>query len=382
MKIALIVRNYTRIGGVSRTVADLAAGLLAGGHRITVYCANRPQPAPPAIEFVQIPLPRGPYALRAVLFPRRASRVARRGDHDIIHGQGNDCFGADVITAHSCHRYAIDYMRRTGDLHDRIKKTVNPVHPLIFLNERCNYSPRGHRRIIAVSARVKQEVIATYGVDAERITVIYNSVDLRTFSPAGRDRARREIRRRYRIGDDPLLLFVGYEFERKGLALVLAAIKRMRRRDARLLVVGKGRNAYAAGLARRHGLSSRVVFAGAAEEIADFYRASDLFVFPTRYEPFGLVITEAMASGLPVVTTEVAGAAELIQHDRSGLLLATPPDPDRLARLLDRLLSDERQRSRIARQARRTVEERCSPEAMTRAVLDVYAAVREEQGHR
>jgi UDP-glucose:(heptosyl)LPS alpha-1,3-glucosyltransferase len=372
MRIALLARGYHKMGGISRVVADLSEGLAARGHAVTVFTADLPEPRPAGIEFVRVGVPRGPYALRVPLFAHRASRRARGAGFDLIHGQATDCHGADLVSAHSCHRYAIRMKRREGDLRDRIKKTLHPVHPLVFGLERYNFSPRGSRLIHAVSPRVADEIVESYGVARERLRVVPNGVDLALFHPRNRERDARAVRARLALGDGPLLLFVGYELYWKGLGTLLEALRRMRRADARVLVAGRPVTPYIRALAARLGLGDRVRFAGPVGAVEACYAASDVFVLPTRYEAFGLVIAEAMASGLPVVTTRVAGAAERIEDGVNGLLLDSPPDPATLATRLDALLDDAGLRERIGAAGRRTAEANWDLGSVTDRVIEIY----------
>jgi UDP-glucose:(heptosyl)LPS alpha-1,3-glucosyltransferase len=372
MRIALLARGYHKMGGISRVVADLSEGLAARGQEVTVFCAEPPVSPPLGIAFVPVRVPRAPYALRVPLFAHRASRRAAGGGFDVVHGQATDCHGADLVSAHSCHRYAIEMKRREGDLRDRLKKRLHPVHPLVFALERFNFSPRGSRLIHAVSARVASEIVATYGVAPERIRVIPNGVDLALFHPENRARERRAARARLRLGEEPVLLFVGYELYWKGLGTLCEALARMRRTDARVLVAGRTVTPYLRAVIARLGLASRVRFAGPVAAVETCYAASDLFVLPTRYEAFGLVIAEAMASGLPVVTTRVAGAAEWMEDGVSGLLLDVPPDPALLAARLDALLDDAPLRARLAREGRRVAEAHWGLDSITDRVLELY----------
>lgn len=380
MRVAILSRGYGKTAGIWRVTTDLAEAFLARGIEVTYYCAEPPATAPPAhLRWVAVPAPQRPYALRVPLFARRASAAARREGFDIVHGQATDCRGADVITAHSCHRYGMELMRRTGGAWERVKKTVNPVHPAIYALERFNFSPRGCARILSVSGRVKQEIVATYGVAPERIVAVPNGVDLATFDPAHRAARRARVRARLGLGDDPVVLFVGYEYVRKGLRFLLEALPRLRHADARLVVIGKPPTAHARRHVARHRLERRVHFTGPVADVEAYYAAADVFAFPTLYEAFGLVIAEAMASGLPVLTTRVAGAAEWMEHGRDGMLIDAPPDPEQIAAHLDALFDDEALRRRLGEEARRTAEREWASEAVAARVLEVYREVLREK---
>jgi UDP-glucose:(heptosyl)LPS alpha-1,3-glucosyltransferase len=150
-----------------------------------------------------------------------------------------------------------------------------------------------------------------------------------------------------------LLCLVANEFRRKGLEVVLRAMAAAANPRIQLVVVGRDDPAPFRSLISNLGLSSRVHFAGSVRGVNEYYAAADIFVLPTLYEPFGLVITEAMAAGLPVIVSKLAGAAEIMEPGRDGVLLDDPHDSIELARAIDSLAAPEI-RDRMGRQARET----------------------------
>ena len=186
----------------------------------------------------------------------------------------------------------------------------------------------------------------------ERIRLVYHGADNERFSPAHRDRWREEIRERFRVGDDEvLLLFVGHDYQRKGLATAVRAARRLAAEGARvrlLIVGGKGRKR-ATLAAAQDGL---VIYAGAADDPVPYYAASDIFVLPTFYDPCSLSVSEAAASGLPCVTTRFNGAAELLTEGVDGSVISDPADDLELAASL-RPLMDAGVRQRMGAAARK-----------------------------
>ena len=168
--------------------------------------------------------------------------------------------------------------------------------------------------------------------------MIYNGVDPKRFTP-NNNTQRPAVRQRYGINRDVLLLLFVGEYRRKGLANVIRALGLLQRPDVHLLAVGRGDHALFSALADSAGVSAQVTFAGPTTDIECVFGAADAFVFPTLYEPFGMVITEAMASGLPVLTSRRAGAAEMIEDGVNGLLLDNPGDTQELAQKLEIMLS-------------------------------------------
>jgi UDP-glucose:(heptosyl)LPS alpha-1,3-glucosyltransferase len=169
-----------------------------------------------------------------------------------------------------------------------------------------------------------------------RLSVVYNGVDLERFHPRLRTQHRADARGEAAVPAGAFtVLFAGSGFERKGLATAIRALHRLDDPDARLLVLGRGDAAAYRRLADELGVGARVEWLGARPDIERWYAAADVLILPTRYEPFGNVHLEALASGLPVVTSVVAGGAEIID-DRCGAAVA-PDDATGFAAALDKL---------------------------------------------
>jgi UDP-glucose:(heptosyl)LPS alpha-1,3-glucosyltransferase len=194
-------------------------------------------------------------------------------------------------------------------------------------------------RIVAIARRGRDEIARLYGVPAVRLRVVYNGVDLDRFHPDNRERYRAALRAELAIPSGAwVILFAGSGFERKGLSCLLDALGRRREPAWRLVVLGKGDTALYRAQGERLGIAPYVVWARARPDIERWYGAADVVALPSRYEPFGNVHLEALASGVPVVASAVAGGAELIEDGRNGAV--TPPDdPVALAEALARLAS-------------------------------------------
>lgn len=208
-----------------------------------------------------------------------------------------------------------------------------------------------------------------------KCAVLPYGIDQRRFQRTGsEDAAVRRLRDAY--GPGPILLFVGVLRYYKGLSYLLEA---MRHVDARLLVVGQGPmepalRAQAQALA----LGDRVVFAGAVpdSELPAYYRAADAFVLPAceRSEAFGLVLVEALASGLPLVTTELGTGTSYVNHHGETGIVVPPRDSQALASALQQLVDDSALRARLSQGARKQAE-RFTADRMVADVLSVYREV-------
>jgi glycosyltransferase involved in cell wall biosynthesis len=203
--------------------------------------------------------------------------------------------------------------------------------------------------VVAVSEEVKRELIE-HGIAPERIRVLHNGVDLDRFEPGPADRSALGL-----PNGVPLAVFVGdIQTPRKNLDSVLRALSDVPR--LHLAVAGSVDGSPFPDLAARLGVTERTHFLGYRNDVADLMRAADLFAFPSRYEACSLVLLEAMASGLPIVTASTTGGAELVA-DEAGIVLDDPDDVDALACAFRRLADDPNQRASMGRRARRRAED-------------------------
>ncbi|GAI64408.1 unnamed protein product, partial [marine sediment metagenome] len=240
--------------------------------------------------------------------------------------------------------------------------------------ERVIIGRNSPKALIVVSQSMKREFIRHYG-NAENIIVIPNGVDLKIFNPANRLFYRDSLRERYGISrSEPVLMFAGGDWERKGVPYIIEALSLLPRPDVKLVVVGSGDKKFYGQLAELKRVRGRIIFVPHSSNLWEYYAASDVFVFPTIYEPFGLVIIEAMASGLPVITSRVAGAADLIIDGVNGLLLRAASDVNDLAAKIELLLSNAELRKAMGERARVTAE-KFSWDQVAQKTLGVYHTV-------
>ncbi|MEZ4654634.1 MAG: glycosyltransferase [Candidatus Eisenbacteria bacterium] len=367
LRIALVVRHYHRRGGISRYVAALAE-VLVRHHEVHVFAATFRDVADSRIVLHRIPIVSIPALTRrkrhawngffeVTSFTWAATLTIDPGEFDLFLPQG-DYFGRyDAYTVHSCHRAWLELAR--GGLRGIAwlkKSPVNPLHAFVLAVER--HAVRSARHIVATSEVTRREIIEQYRVEPARVTIVPIGVDLDRFAPEQEPRADRvRIRQRHGIGAGEVVgLFPAHEFARKGLREIVQAMAAGQGNDVRLLVVGRDDPAPFLALAKSLGVGERLTFAGETDEIEAYYRAADFLVFPTRYEPFGMIITEALAAGLPVVVSRCAGAAELVTDGIEGILLNDPQDVREIAAALARLAEDPALRARMGASARRTAE--------------------------
>jgi glycosyltransferase involved in cell wall biosynthesis len=272
----------------------------------------------------------------------QAQRALQSRRYDIVHAQGLTCWGADVITAHVC--TAARLARASKGRGAGFARIVLPW-------ERRFYQQRRARHLIGVSRVVESEIRACYGWNRPS-TVIYHGTDLQRFHPPSDKAEAQAIRGELGIpaSGSWYWLFVGEAV--KGLSDVMAQLPRFPM--ARLIAVSRSDASPYLAQARDLGATDRFHFLGPRDDLERVYRAADVFVYPSTYDTFGMVVTEAMASGLPVIVGRTIGAAELIQ-DRTNGLLCDPQDPTTLTSALASLAPGESLAESVAREGRRTL---------------------------
>ncbi|MEW6073117.1 MAG: glycosyltransferase family 4 protein [Planctomycetota bacterium] len=326
MKIALVHLRHAGTGGTEGFLNHLVRHLAEHGHEPVVVCRRHEEPPHPAVRFVvrrSLAIGAG---MRHWRFAVAVERHVRRTAYDVVLGLGRT-WSQDVLRlGGGCHRTWLETGYGAGRGRAiRAAGRARARHRVALWIEERALRPGVNRRVIANSEMVKRDVMARYGLPAEEVAVVHNGVDLERFHPRRRSGEGRQLRAALGIGPDELVvLFLGHGFARKGLDIALSAFPRLRkeRRDAHLVVVGHDSAAGAfATLARRLGAGERVHFLGGRRDPEACYAAADLYVLPTRYDPFANSTLEALAAGLPVLTSDANGGAELIEPGVEGTVL-------------------------------------------------------------
>ena len=338
MRVALAIHRVRPTGGQDRYALELARRL-AAHCELDLIAISVEGALPSSVRVHTLGIPDLPLLLAAPLFRRRAAAALSGRRYDVVHGVGGALPGSTVVKAQFC---AAEWRR----LNPRAGPYQRLVSAQAVRDERVTYGHRRLKAVIAVSRRTAEELQRHYGPLPVPVTVVPNAVDQELFSPQERGGAPRGRAR---------LLFVG-AYERKGLDTAIRALGLMRC-DAELTAIGDGDRTRHLRLASEVGVADRVRLEPPRDRIEEAFALADAFVFPTRYEPYGMVIAEALASGVPVVTTALAGAAELIRPGESGFVLDDPDDAAGVAAALDRLVGDPATRARMAQAARVAVRD-------------------------
>lgn len=334
INIGLTVGDFSQSGGIERVTVALAQVYLQLGHRVTIYASDWDRAFEADFEFIHVPSPKRPAWLRTAVLPRAVTR--KLGRHDFIHAQGTSALRSDLLTFHSVHAaWCAAAVRTEGrwSLQGLVKQW-HPFHRLTVTTEQKQVN--SHSGLIhACSKEVAEEVIRWYGAPRDRVVPLPWGVDTHLFQP--NEAARDSIRLRHNIPlDAPTILLVANEFARKGLGTVLQAMAQMNT-PVHLLVAGRDEAMPYHRLADALNLSARVHFLGSTAAHA-VYPAADLFVLPSAYEGWGLVVAEALACGVPVVASRFPASTALVEPGKNGYVVEDPRDPIELSQALDRAL--------------------------------------------
>ena len=371
LKIAVIRQRYTAFGGAERFVANAMLAMQLQGAQLTIVTRQwQPQSG---IDVLTI----NPFYLGSVWrdwgFARAVCGELRKKSFDLVQSHERIAC-CDVFRAgDGVHREWLAQRRRIQGAMGRLGVLLNPYHHYVKAAEKRLFRSPRLKAVICISNMVREEIRAHFGVGEAKLHVIYNGVDTHAFHPRLKQQYRASVRAEYGVpADAPLFLFVGSGFERKGVGTLLQAMADVPE-SAHLIVVGKDKRLKQfVDLAARHHLAARVHFTGAREDVKPFYGAADALVFPTLYEPFGNVTLEAMACGLPVITSKKAGSAELIQNGVNGFVCDALDGPALAGSM--RLLAAPDRCAEMGRAARATAEP-LTFEAMSSRLIALYQSL-------
>jgi UDP-glucose:(heptosyl)LPS alpha-1,3-glucosyltransferase len=382
VRVALVFSRFHRQGGTERQVHMLARDLAADGHEVHVFCRLVRASPPEGVSLHVMPrLPLGPL-LELVLFSAWARRAIaaherRHGPFDVRHGFGRT-LGQDVyrVGGGSHHTYlehahALDkppWMRRLLG--------ATPLQRLKAAMEARALRGDPAATVITNSAMVRDDLARRHDLPAERTVVIRNGVDLDLFRPP-EPGEREHVRTPWGLDEShEVALMVGSGYARKGVEPALRAVARLAeaRPALRLVVAGKDRKLqHWKALAESLDVADRVVWLGPCITPETTYRGADVFMLPTAYDAAANSTLEALASGLPVITSAMNGAAEILEPERHGEIVPTPVHPDDLARALSKWLGRS-DRARVAAEVRELATHYPAVSSCER-VLAVYRAL-------
>jgi UDP-glucose:(heptosyl)LPS alpha-1,3-glucosyltransferase len=379
IRLAIVRSRYNPFGGAERFVERTLAAL--DEHDIDVTLVARKwagQPAQSAWHLLRC----DPFHIGRVWrdwgFARAVQRLIGAGKFDLVQSHERIA-GCDLFRAgDGVHATWLQLRARTLGPLARWAQRVSPWHRYTLAAEDAMFRSPRLRAVICNSRMVRDDLAARYPALQSRLHLLYNGVDLTRFNLQLRDQHRAALRARLGVSEtQPVILYVGSGFERKGVAPLLQALARAELAQAQLWLIGKDKaQPRFERLAQRLGVAGRVRFLGAQQDVTPYLGAADVFALPTLYDPLPNAALEALASGLPLLTSTSCGAAELIEGRDCGAV-CDALDVGAIAAGLARLLvaATDAQAAPALRAAVHAAVSELSLPAMAAAQLALYRAL-------
>jgi len=390
LNVCFVTPEYFPIsGGTGAYVYYLAHSLQKLGHNVHVV-ARHSEDSEDMVDGINVHYIKGKgnALTRYWRFARSASKkieeLNKKIGFDVIHanlplvpnfGIPKDSAKALVCAVHSTWKGEAIVTRQSNP------KSLNPNEKSMLRFNRVlrSYEKKLMKRsdaLIAVSKYTVDELTELYGIEEEKIHVIYNGVDINKFKPRP-DRAK--LRREFGLEEEKkIVLFVGRLYHRKGLEILLRSIPPVLQEfsEVKFVISGTGfkkKEESLRNLAKKLEIEDYVTFLGYVpdEKLPDLYAASDIFVLPAIYENFPFAILEAQATALPVISTKVGGIPEFLADNENGFLI-DPGDSTQLTQRILTLLQDPKLAKELGRHGRSLIEEKFSWRLITGQVIDLY----------
>jgi UDP-glucose:(heptosyl)LPS alpha-1,3-glucosyltransferase len=368
-EVTIVAHHVGSVGGMERIITELAMGLRRRGHEVRVIAYACELPEGSGVTFRRVRGPSRPFVLSYPWFMVAGTIAVRRWRRGVVQTTGAIILNrVDFTEIQYCQQVGPATPSRSNWL---FRLNARAAGLLGRIAERVCFPLNRPWRFVCASEGVAEEMREHFPKQAARVVTVANGVDIDAFAPGSRAGEASTLRGELGIDGDRLVaIFVGSEWERKGLEPVIQALALADGWD--LLVVGNGDRDRYRELAERAGVDRAVHWFGVSRDVAPLYQLADAFVFPSSYEAFPLVALEAAASGLPILATPVNGVRELVQEGANGFLISR--EPRVIADRLERLAADPQLRARLGAGARHSALE-YSWEKMVARHDELYAAL-------
>ncbi|MBP3255772.1 MAG: glycosyltransferase family 4 protein [Clostridia bacterium] len=368
MKILMLTWEYPPriVGGIARVVHDLSKRLIKDGHEVTVV-TYRDGDTPYFEDDKGVKVYRvDNYNIRPNNFidwimqlnfnmvAKASEIIAKEGKFDVIHAHDWLVANAAKTLKHSydipmvATIHATEAGRNSG-IHDETQRYINDTEWLLTYEA---------TEVIVNSNFMKGHIQGLFGLPFDKINVIPNGINLTNFNGIDRDY---DFRRQYAADNEKIILYVGRLVYEKGIQHLISAMPKILNgyNDAKLVIAGKG------GMidelkaqADAMGIGNKVYFTGYldSKQVQKMYKCADIAVFPSTYEPFGIVALEAMLAGVPTVVSDVGGLNEIVEHGVTGMK-SYAGNPNSIADSILNLLYDHQLANNVSKNAKAKVKE-------------------------
>lgn len=330
------------------------------------------------VEIVKIPRPPGPHLFRYVWWVLSNTLVRRRdsralGPPDLVYSPGVNCLNADFMTVHVVFAKHWDFVRKQTlrDLR-RPVTFLRTLHRIIYWTvikwmERRVYS--GPAGLVAISGWDAREIERRFRRAKGSVSVLHHGVDSEALSPERAAEGRERARERMGLAEQKAIFVFGNDYYRKGIDVAVRALARLQG-DVVLLIRGSFDASPLWALARRLGVSDRVRILPPTEDVLTYYASADVVIAPSREDSFSLPPLEAIAAGVPVVVSRLAGVSEMFESGKHALVLENPEDAEDLAFQVRRILEDP-ELAKVLKHEGRALAELCTWENNANRTADL-----------
>jgi UDP-glucose:(heptosyl)LPS alpha-1,3-glucosyltransferase len=367
MKIGLVIFHADPArGGAERYTVDVGLALSRRGHDVSIIAGSFSDAVPWEIKRAKIE-PQGPSKTwQYIQFLNQMDEHVRTHAYDVIHAM-LPVRWCDVYHPHA--GLAVAAVEEGHQKYQGIARSVSKLFNRINLKrgkfaktERSLLARENRPLVVCLSEYVKRSIRQYYSLPESDLVTLMNAVDLHKFSITERPTARETTREKLGLKKDQIAaLIVAQDFERKGLREAIMALPKTKFKNLCLIVVGKDDTRPYEELAKFWEVQDRVIFVGGTNDVFAYYRAADFFVLSTRHDPCSLVVLEAMAMGLPVISTKNNGATEMMENGVQGFVLAAPARVDELAEAMNQLCDPKKRQTMseacLAQRARLSFDE-------------------------
>ena len=366
MKILMLTWEYPPriVGGISRVVHDLSKTLIKDGHDVTVI-TYKDGDAPYFEDDKGVKVYRvdnymiNPnnfidwiMQMNFAMVAKANEIIAKEGNFDVIHAHDwlvayaaktlKNSYNVPIVAT----IHATEAGRNSG-IHDETQRYINDTEWMLTYEA---------SEVIVNSNYMKGELQRLFGLPYEKINVVPNGVNLTLFNGVERDY---NFRRRFAMDNEKIILFMGRLVYEKGVQHLIAAMPKILEgyHDTKLVIAGKGGMIDELKQQVHYlGIDEKVYFAGYmnGKDVQKMYKAADISVFPSTYEPFGIVALEAMLSENPIVVSDIGGLNEIVQHKENGMK-SYAGNPNSIADSILELLYDHKLCAEITRKAKNKV---------------------------
>ena len=362
-KIAFAMEKFSRYaGGAESYAVSLATSLIENGWDVHLF-GETWDGEPETAVFHKITIPKYlPAWLKMVLFALNHKKAVKNQNFDVIMGFGNTLY-MNVYQSHGGVHW-LSTKRKVYSEKSKIKQAIKRLIIILSLKqwarawiESAPFRLDPRPRIVAISQMIKKDMESFFKVDGKEIDIVYNGVDMSRYNKKLRQALRGPLRRQLGIKEDEVVfLFISYDLKKKGIEpLVEAAsrLKKMGNANFKVMVIGGLPYRALSKQIKALNIEDKILFTGPVRSTEEYCANSDVFVLPTYYDACSLVVIEAMASGLPSITTTANGAAGIITDEKDGYIIPHPPGSQDLAKKMQ-LLLDYEKRQEMSREALHT----------------------------